>query len=182
MKQTLIALGIGLGLASTTALAAETGSIRFYGNITAGPCNIEIVDPVGGNPLDRVDMGNVAASRFATIGDEAQSRLFGLKVTPGAGCVVDPTTPYHVTFTALHGGAGTGGELYGLESGGAQNLAMIIKDDAGTAIPNGVPSKDYLLDDTDPTVMRFSAAYKSTATGVTAGAANTDVSFSIDIP
>lgn len=184
MKKTLITLAIGLGLASNAAFAAETGSIRFFGTITAGPCNIQVVDPISKQPLDRVDMGNPAASKFVAIGDEASTRPFGLMVNPGTGCIIDPNVPVRVTFSALHGGAGAGGALYGLESGtgSAKNVALTIKDDTATAIPNGVPSKEYSLDATDPTIMLFSAAYKSTAAGVTAGAANTDIGFSVDIP
>ncbi|CAH0650868.1 type 1 fimbrial protein [Pseudomonas juntendi] len=181
MKKKLIPLAILLGLASNAAFA-NTGSINFYGQVHAGTCPIELIDPSTGLPLSRINMGNVSVSQFAAIGDEAASRAFGMRVTPGNGCVVTPSTSAQVTFTAAYGGAGTGGALYALEPGGAADLALIIKDNAGTPINNGSPSKDYPLDDTNPTTMIFSAAYKSIGTGVTAGTANTDVQFLVDIP
>lgn len=181
MKKTLITLAIGLGLASNAAFA-NTGSINFYGQVHAGTCPIVIVDPSTGLPMARINMGNVNVSQFTAIGDEAASRAFGMRITPGGGCTITAGSSAKVTFTAAYGGAGAAGELYALEPGGANNLALTIKDNAGTPVVNGTPSKDYPLDDTNPTTMIFSAAYKSTAAGVTAGTANTDVQFLVDIP
>lgn len=179
MKKTLITLTLGLGLASNAAFA-NTGSINFYGQVTAGTCPIVIIDPSTGLPVARVNMGNVNVSQFNAIGDEAASRAFGMRVTPGSGCVIGGNAK--VTFTAAYGGAGTGGALYALEPGGANDLALTIKDNAGKPVVNGTPSKEYPLDKTNPTTMIFSAAYKSTGTAVTAGTANTDVQFLVDIP
>lgn len=181
MKKTLLTLAIGLGLASNAAFA-NTGSINFYGQVHAGTCPIVIIDPSTGLPVARINMGNVSVSQFNAIGDEAASRAFGMRVTPGGGCVVPPNSSAKVTFTAAYGGAGTGGELYALEPGGANDLALTIKDNAGTPVVNGTASKDYPLDDTKPTTMIFSTAYKSIGTAVTAGTANTDVQFLVDIP
>jgi major type 1 subunit fimbrin (pilin) len=105
-----------------------------------------------------------------------------MRITPGAGCIVAPGSSAQVTFTAAYGGTGAGGALYALESGGANDLALTIKDNAGKPVDNATASKDYPLDATNPTTMIFSAAYKSIGTAVTAGAANTDVQFSVDIP
>ncbi|MFF7065462.1 fimbrial protein [Pseudomonas sp. NPDC008258] len=181
MKKKLIPLAILLGLASNAAFA-NTGSINFYGQVHAGTCPIEIIDPSTGLPVARINMGNVSVSQFAAIGDEAASRAFGMRVTPGGGCVVTPGSSAKVTFTAAYGGAGTGGALYALEPGGANDLALIIKDNAGTQIDNATPSKDYPLDNVNPTTMIFSAAYKSIGAAVTPGTANTDVQFLVDIP
>jgi len=180
MKKTLIALAVGLGLASSAAFA-NTGSINFYGQVHAGTCPIEIIDPSSGLPVARVNMGNVSVSQFKATGDEAASRAFGMRVTPGGGCVVTPGSNAKVTFTAAYGGAGTGGTLYALEPGGANDLAMTIKDNTGTPVDNGSASKDYPLHATNPTTMIFSAAYKSIGPAVTAGTANTDVQFLVDI-
>ncbi|EKT4485041.1 type 1 fimbrial protein [Pseudomonas putida] len=179
MKKTLITLAIGLGLASNAAFA-NTGSINFYGQVHAGTCPIVIIDPSTGLPMSRVNMGNVNVSQFKTVGDEAALRAFGMRVTPGGGCVVGGTAT--VTFTGAYGGAGTGGALYALEPGAVNDLALTIKDNDGTPVVNGTRSKAYTLDSVNPTTMIFSAAYKSVGTAVTAGSANTDVQFLVDIP
>lgn len=83
MKKTLIALAVGLGLASSAAFA-NTGSINFYGQVHAGTCPIEIIDPSSGLPVARVNMGNVSVSQFKATGDEAASRAFGMRVTSTA--------------------------------------------------------------------------------------------------
>ncbi|MDZ5602164.1 fimbrial protein [Pseudomonas sp. RP23018S] len=179
MKHTLLALT--LGLASSAALA-NTGSINFYGQVHSGTCPIEIIDPSTGLPVARINMGNVSSSQFEAVGDEAASRAFGMRVTPSAGCVVAPTAKAKVTFTGAYGGAGSTGSLYALEPGGATNLALIIKDNTGAAVANGTASKEYPLSATVPTTMIFSAAYQATGAQVTAGTANTDVQFLVDIP
>ncbi|WP_176518156.1 fimbrial protein [Pseudomonas faucium] len=179
MKYTLLA--IGLGLVSSQALA-NTGSVNFYGNVHSGTCSIEIVDPSTGLPVSRIYMGNVNAAQFKQADDEAASRAFGLRLTPGANCILVPGAYTTVTFTGKYGGAGNAGTLYALEPGGAQGLALIIKDDLGTPISPTVPSRQYPLDDSKPSTMLFSAAYKATAGDVTAGFANTDIGFSVDIP
>ena len=180
MKKTLLTLAIGLGLASNAAFA-NTGSINFYGQVHAGTCPIVIIDPEFGTPAARIKMGNVNVSEFTTVGSEAATRTFGMRITPGSGCVVTAGTA-NVTFTGAYGGAGTGGALYALEPGGSTNLALIIKDNTGAPVNNGSPSNDFPVDDTDPTTLIFTAAYKSTGAAVTPGAANTDVQFLVDIP
>ncbi|KAF0251338.1 fimbrial protein [Pseudomonas putida] len=184
MKKTLLALALGITSSTTFAATVSTGAIHFYGRIDSGTCPIEIIDPVTGNPEsgNRILMGNVDASQFKAADDEAAARAFGMRITPGSGCTVNTGDAASVTFTGAFGGAGTGGALYALEPGGATNLALTLKDNKGTPIANGSASPSYPLDVTKPTTMLFSAAYKSTAAAVTAGAANTSVQFVVDIP
>ncbi|AYN15118.1 type 1 pili subunit FimI [Pseudomonas monteilii] len=184
MKKALLALALGITSSTTFAATVGTGAIHFYGRIDSSTCPIEIIDPITGNPEsgNRILMGNVDASQFTAAGSEAAARSFGMRITPGGGCTVSPNDVANLTFTGAFGGAGTSGALYALEAGGAQNLALVLKDDTGTPIANGSTSKDYPLDPTKPTTMLFSAAYKSTAAGVTAGPANTSVQFVVDIP
>ncbi|MFJ4433958.1 fimbrial protein [Pseudomonas sp. NPDC089395] len=179
MKPLLIAFG--LAMASQQALA-NTGSINFFGMVDSGTCAIEVIDPSTGLPVSRIYMGNVSASQFKQADDEAANRAFGLRLTPGNGCILVPGAIASVTFTGNYGGAGASGTLYALEPGGASGLALIIKDNVGAPVDNGIASKDYPLHDSKPTDMLFSAAYKATNTQVTAGYANTDVQFRVDIP
>jgi len=182
MKKALLALTLGITSSTAFATTVSKGAIHFYGRVDTSTCPIEIIDPVTGNPEsgNRVLMGNVDASQFKTVGAEAAERSFGMRIDPASCPSISPTKKATVTFTGAHGAAGTG--LYALEAGGAQNLALILKDHTGTQIANGSASKEYPLDDTKPTTMIFRAAYKSTAAGVTAGAANTSVQFVVDIP
>ncbi|MFK3910294.1 fimbrial protein [Pseudomonas monteilii] len=184
MKHMLIPLAIGLGLASSTAFAAEAGrgSINFYGQINSGSCPIEIIDPSTGLPVARINMGNVNAAQFGNVGAEAAQRTFGMRLTPG-GCSVQANQSALVTFTGAYGGAGAGGTLYALEPvlGSATNLALVIRDSKGKPIFNGQQSNAFPIDATDPTTIIFSAAYQSTGAPVSAGSANTDVAFVVDI-
>ncbi|RZI91590.1 MAG: type 1 fimbrial protein [Pseudomonas sp.] len=184
MKKALVALALGITSSTTFAATVGTGSIHFYGRIDSGTCPIEIIDPVTGSPEsgNRILMGNVDASQFKAANDESAARSFGMRITPGGGCTIGAGDAANLTFTGAFGGAGTGGALYALEPGGASNLALTLKDNTGTAIVNGSASKAYPLNATAPTTMLFSAAYKSTAATVSAGAANTSVQFVVDIP
>ncbi|HEK1692216.1 type 1 pili subunit FimI [Pseudomonas putida] len=179
MKPLVIAFG--LAMASQQALA-NTGSVNFFGQVSSGTCAIEIIDPSTGLPTSRINMGNVNAAQFKQADDEAANRAFGLRLTPGRGCILLPGANASVTFTGSYGGAGASGTLFALEPGGATGLALIIKDNVGTPVDNGIASKPYPLHDSKPTDMLFTAAYKATATPVTAGFANSDVQFRVDIP
>lgn len=178
MKPLVIALG--LAMVSQQALA-NSGSIHFFGQVHSGTCAIEIIDPSTGLPASRIYMGNVNAAQFKQADDEAANSPFGLRITPGSGCILLPGANASVTFTGSYGGAGASGTLYALEPGGTTGLALIIKDNAGTPVDNGIASKQYPLYDSKPTDILFSAAYKAIDAQVTAGFANTDVQFRVDI-
>ncbi|KAF0251336.1 fimbrial protein [Pseudomonas putida] len=182
MRNILIALGLGMTSAITFAATVATGTVHFVGNVDSGTCAVEIIDPSTGQVVSRIFMGNVDAAQFKHTDDEAANRAFGLRLTPGAGCILIPGTSATVTFTGKHGGAGAAGTLYALAPGGSTGLALIIKDDLGTPISPTVPSRAYPLHDTKPTDMMFSAAYKATSASVTAGYANADIGFNVDIP
>ncbi|SCZ10472.1 MULTISPECIES: fimbrial protein [unclassified Pseudomonas] len=182
MKQSFLALPLGLmlGMAASSAFAT-TGTINFEGMITDITCPIEIINPETGAPGNLVRLGRVASSQFAAIGDEAGHRDFAMRVTPGAGC----TAPTNATvkFTGVHGATGAGNTLHALRSGTgyARGIGLAIMDNKGALISYGADSTDYPLDDTSPTDMRFTAAYKSTAASVSTGAAQVEVAFIVNI-
>ncbi|MDZ5602162.1 type 1 fimbrial protein [Pseudomonas sp. RP23018S] len=175
-----LVFAIGLVLTSQQTMA-NTGSIGFFGQVNNGTCPIEIIDPSTGLPANRIYMGNVNTAQFEQEDDEAATRAFGLRITPGNGCILLPGANASVTFTGNYGGAGANGTLYALEPTGASGLALIIKDNLGTPIDNGLASKQYPLHDSKPTDMLFSVAYKAIDTQVSAGFANGDVQFRVDI-
>lgn len=175
------AIILGLAMVSQPVLA-NSGSINFVGQVHSGTCSIEVIDPSTGLPASRIYMGNVNTAQFKQEDDEAANRSFGLRLTPGNGCILLPGAEANVTFTGNYGGAGASGTLFALQPGGATGLALIIKDDTGTPIGNGIPSKRYPLNDSTPTHLLFSAAYKAIDTRVTAGFAMSDVQFRVDIP
>ncbi|MGH8467092.1 MAG: fimbrial protein [Pseudomonas sp.] len=178
MIKTLAALS--LGLASSTAYAS-TGSIHFYGQVHAGTCQVVIIDPENGNPINRIGLGNVSAAEFKQIDDESGARSFGMRVVPGSGCILLPNANASVTFIGGYGNAGASGALYALQPGGAKGLALVIKDDAGSVVEPGVTSKQYALGVGTPKDMLFSAALRATAATVSPGPATTDLRFSVDI-
>ncbi|MEX5343654.1 fimbrial protein [Pseudomonas sp. I2] len=178
MKKTLAALALGL---ASSAAVANTGNINFHGTVTpGGTCPIEIVEPgSGGTILPRVVIGNFHPSYFDTVGKRTPHIPFALRVTPGAGCTINPGEQGYVTFSPLHGPSGT--DLYALRPGGAEGLALAIQDKSRTNLAPDAESAGYALDDTKPTDMLFYAMYQATNATVTPGYAAADVTFLVDI-
>ncbi|MNF52752.1 Type-1 fimbrial protein, A chain precursor [compost metagenome] len=185
MKKSLLTLPLGLALAlAGQAAFALTGTINFQGRIDSVTCPIDVIDPVTGAPGGPILIGYTYTDKFPNVGDESVGKTFQLKITPGAGCTVPPgSTAATVTFSSVHGGVGPGNELYGLKplTGVATGLGVAIKDNLGALIPNGGTSKSYPISITDPSTMAFHAVYKSHAATVTAGPAEADVNFTVNI-
>ncbi|MFT0518344.1 fimbrial protein [Pseudomonas faucium] len=180
MKRILAPLA--LVLASSTALAAETGTINFYGTVTdAGPCPIEVVDPTTGVP-SRVMLGHPYASQFKNVGDHTTEAQFALKITPDATCQIAPGTEVSVTFDSQGGAIGPGNDLYSLMAGSAENLGVAIFDEDDTKLAPGAASKDYAVDEQVETLLPFYARYEATAIPVTPGHAMANVGFTVSLP
>ncbi len=182
MKLSLVTLPLGLALSFAVPSAfATTGTINFAGKITSATCPIEIVNPETGLVGNLVRMGEVDASAFTSVGTQAGGGGFQMRITPSSVCVMDPTKlNATVTFTSVQGG---GGDHYGVKpvSGAAEGVAVAIKDFTGELLPSGSTSAIYPLSETDPTLMYFYASYISTQAIVSAGPADADVSFRVNI-
>ena len=182
MKLSLLTLPLGLALSfAVNSAFATTGTINFAGKITSATCPIEIVNPETGVVGNLVPMGEVDASAFTSVGTQAGGRGFQMRITPNSVCVMDPTKlNATVTFTSVQGG---GGDHYGIKPvlDAAKGVAVAIQDLSGSLIPSGSTSAVYPLSETDPTLMYFVATYISTQAAVSAGPADADVSFSVNI-
>ncbi|RON11633.1 fimbrial protein [Pseudomonas frederiksbergensis] len=185
MKKSLLTLPLGLTLTlAGQAAFAFTGTINFQGRIDSATCPIEVIDPVSGSVNGPVLIGFANTKQFTSIGDESAGKTFALKLTPGGGCVVPPgSTAATVTFSSVYGGVGPSDAYHGLKplAGVAQGLGVAIKDSRGALIPNGDASRSYPISITDPSTLTFHAVYKSYLTAVTAGPAESDVNFTVNI-
>ena len=181
MKKIMMTLAIGL--ASSTAFAAdETGRINFNGSVYAGgTCPIEVVNP-GAGVMPWVSLGNYASKYFASAGTTTPDVAFALRVTPDATCQIGQGAKAKVTFEPLHGSAGGSDEYYAVRAGGATGIAVTIKDEDKNGIEPLTPSKDYDLYQTQPTDLKFYAAYVSTAPQVGEGLAEAEVNFKVELP
>jgi major type 1 subunit fimbrin (pilin)/fimbrial protein len=179
MKLFPLSLGLTMAMAGTSAFA-NTGTINFEGRITSSTCPIEVVNPGDGSVGNLVKMGTVEASRFTAIGEEYSGKRFALRVSDPVGCGLTGPAVAKVTF---NGTADTSGDYFAVTptADGATGVAIVIKDQTGTAIKPGGESAEYALDPTLPTDMIFNAYYRSTAATVTAGAASADVQFIVAI-
>lgn len=167
------------GVLSQAAFAAD-GTINFTGEIVDAPCSIS---PNSQNLT--VPLGKVSRTVFD--GATAGTAVVGKKATParftidllGCGATAKGAT---VTFsgtadldnaTALRlANAGQVGV------GSASGVAIELGDSAGTKIPLGSPSADYVLGLGDNS-LKFQAAYVATKTAVTTGPANSVAQFTV---
>ncbi|WP_278940017.1 fimbrial protein [Pseudomonas helleri] len=172
--------GLALSLAATSAFAFD-GTINFSGKISSATCPIEIVNPESGAVSNLVPLGSVDTGDFNGKGSEGGGRGFQMRITPGSSCVLDPAKlNATVTFRSVQGG---GGDYYGIKpvAGAATGVAVAIKDNTGTLLKSGDASAIYPLSETDPTLMYFTAVYIATAGAVTAGPADADAEFRVDV-
>lgn len=182
MNKLLLSAPFALALAMAAAPAsANQGTIFFAGEIRAGTCPVEIIDPISGAVGATVPLGVALPADFPTLGTESNERRFGLRVPSGCITADGEVT---VSFVSSEGPAGAANDLYALRSGAssAGGLALVIKDQRSKAIiAHGATSDPYEIVNGQPVDMQFLAAYKSTAATVTPGAINADVNFTIDI-
>lgn len=182
MKLSLLTLPLSLALTfAVNSAFATTGTINFAGKITSATCPIQIVNPETGLESSQVSLGEVDISEFTSVGTPVGGRGFQMKITPDSVCVMAPDKlNATVTFTSVQGG---GGDHYGLKpvSGAAKGVAVAISDNTGALIPSGSTSAIYPLSENDPTLMYFFASYVSTQATVSAGPADADVNFSVNI-
>lgn len=185
MKKSVLAMSLGLlaAMAGTSAIAdTSTGQINFTGNINANTCPIDPIDPGTGAP-GPINLGDVAAVDFGGVADtEVGGREFALRVKDGAVCGFADGDTATVTFTSTHGSAGTDGKYYGIQTGGASGVALMIKDNEETHIDSGTPSKAYPLNATGETRMIFHTKYRSTSSTVTAGPVIANINFVATYP
>ncbi|PWB30715.1 pilus assembly protein [Pseudomonas sp. SDI] len=175
MKTSLISLALTLGLASTSAFAAD-GQINFSGEITNGTCAVEVVDPGSNNPTNQIGLGEFRAGFFTAANVTTYPHPFQLRVTPGGGCIPGTNKKATVTFSTPYTASGT---HYGVRPGltnPATGIAVAIRDPrTGTFVAHGTPSADFDLAPGSASIMSFDAMLISTAAAVTAGSVEADV-------
>jgi major type 1 subunit fimbrin (pilin) len=185
MKKSILAASLGLvaAMAGASAFAGTSvGQINFIGNINANTCAIIPVDP-GNKKPGPINLGEYSVVHFGGVADtEVGGREFGLLVEDGAACGFGTGASATVTFTSSHGSAGTGGKYYGIQTGGAEGIALTIKDNDGRPIDSGTPSKAYPLNQTGETVLIFNAKYRSLSTTVNPGPVVANINFVATYP
>jgi major type 1 subunit fimbrin (pilin) len=187
MKHILLAAPMAVAMLIAAApVAANTGTIQFAGQINAGSCPVEIVDPVSGGVDNIIRLGTAIVAEFGTEGAEAKERRFGMRITPSDGCTITPGDAT-VNFVSMAGAIGPGSALYALRpsSNSATGVAVVIKDARdNSVVAHGTNSKAFAVVANAPTTMAFTAAYKSivVSTAITAGPADADVNFTVNLP
>lgn len=182
MKKTLLALSMGLAASLVGTMAfANPGTINFEGMITNSTCPIEIVNPGDGSIGNLVKMTSVEASRFTAAGQEYGGKGFVLRVKGGTGCVLNPSG--NVAKVTFSGNTDPSGDYFAVtpSADGAKNVAIALRDNTGALLSPGTESKEYDLNATLPTDLRFNATYRSLMPSVIAGVASADIQFSVAV-
>ncbi|MBH3429135.1 fimbrial protein [Pseudomonas alkylphenolica] len=173
------ATALVLILASTQIAMAADGDITFRGTITANTCPVVVTDLATSLTNNDVALGNITLGAFRASGDTAGGGRFRLSVDrSGAACTITDTQGAKVTFLPQSGVAGNSGQYFGLmpDTGVATGVAVRIMDATNTEVPVSQPSSRYT---NLANGMEFTAHYIATSSTVTAGPANSKVSFSV---
>lgn len=179
-----LAAVVAAGVLSQGAFAAD-GTINFTGEIVDAPCSIS---PNSQNMT--VPLGKVSRNVFGTL-STATPPVFtgtvGKKATPakftidllGCGATAKGAT---VTFSGTADGddatvlrVANAGQV---GVGAASGVGIELGDSAGTKIPLGSESGQYVLGLGDNS-LKFQATYVSTKTAVTVGPANAVAQFTV---
>jgi len=180
MKKSLLALPL---LLAATSAFATTGTINFNGQINGSTCSVEVVNPESGAVGNLVQMGAPLVADFGAVGSEAGGRSFALRVKGQCGLTPDDPNYATVTFTGVQGGTGADNSLFAIKggTGTAKGVGVALKDNKGAQVRNGEASAQYPLNNPGASDLFFTATYRSTVAAVTAGAADADVAFVVNI-
>ncbi|HIE0705804.1 fimbrial protein [Serratia nevei] len=163
MKKYLVASALACAAISSSAFAAD-GVINFTGKIVDNACVV--------SPTLNVQMGDVAATAFKNVGDEAagHGKEFFLELK-------DCPANLKTATVQLDGEADADNkDLFKLTAGGATGLALRIKGPNQDIVPGG--KSEVLTLQEGANLLGFGAIYKSTDK-VTAGDANATIQFSV---
>ncbi|WP_436876623.1 fimbrial protein [Siccibacter turicensis] len=169
---------LSVAFATVTALSASSvfaadGTVNFSGEIIDQACTVDI----GTNNTLTVDLGKVAKSSFAAVGDDASVTKFSMKLK----ACPESITAAKVKFDGPNDLTDSSLLALTTETGVATGVAIALmtadKTDLGL---NSVNAYSYALKPTVENTLDFYAAYRSTAAAVVAGKANSTATFSIN--
>lgn len=141
-------------------------NIELTGNIIDTSCIIS------GSSEKTVELGKWTTKQLPTAGSTTQAMPFTLQLTScpsGSAAIIFTGTPDNANpeLLALNG------------SSTAQNVAIEIRDKDRSRLPLQQQSQEVSIDSNGDVALLFYANYIATGSGVTAGSANADVTFSI---
>lgn len=168
----LVSFAVSAALFSTTAMAID-GTINFEGDIVDTPC---VVAQQSQNQL--VNLGQVKQSSLdGATGQRSAGTPFDIILEE---CKIDPTTPEkaYITFTGLSSQSNV--LDVAMQPGGATGVGIELTDANGKVIP--INSQHQNASDlvNGQNVLKFKAAYISTAAAVTTGHADGTADFQFE--
>ncbi|YCI83123.1 fimbrial protein [Enterobacteriaceae bacterium] len=174
MKKNVFAVAFAtVAVLSASSVLAADGTVNFTGEIIDQACTVEI----GTSNTLTVDLGKVAKSSFAAVGDDASITKFSMKLK----ACPESITSAKVKFDGPNDATDSSLLALTSETGVAKGVAIALmtadKTDLGL---NSVSDYSYALKATEENTLDFYAAYRSTAATVVAGKANSTATFSIN--
>lgn len=168
-------LSVFSGLIGSTAFAAD-GTIAVSGIVVANTCKVEAGGTAGGNTT--VVLDKVSTAALATAGSTAGFKAFSIRLT---GCEAAITGQVKAGFEV---GATTdiaSGRL--TTQGAAQNVQLELRNEDNSVIKVGDSStvKGATLVSGGAT-LNYLVGYYAARAGVTAGAINSSVTYSVIYP
>ncbi|HCM9129857.1 TPA: fimbrial protein [Enterobacter asburiae] len=173
MKKNFIAAAIIATAALSMSNAfASAGVVNFNGEILDAACTVDV-----GSQNQTVDLGKYNRSEFTNAGDVTAATQFNIVLKDCPSTVSSASVRFDGTPDA------SDSSLLAIDSsvaGAATGVAINLMTADKAHLPlHGSNGYSYPLSSTQDNTLNFYAQYKSTATAVTAGPANSVANFSV---
>ncbi|WP_239692852.1 fimbrial protein [Citrobacter sp. 50677481] len=174
MKKNSVVMALSVaGLLTISNAIAYDGTVNFMGQILDTACTVDI----GSNNILMVDMGSVSKTAFVSVGDEASTTKFTLRLI---NCPISVTSA-KVKFDGLVDAFDNSLLAINPDPGAASGVAIRLKTaDKSNLGLNEVNGYSYPLSSTADNHLDFYAAYVATSATVMAGPANAVANFTVN--
>ena len=170
LKQTMFSSLILVTVSSWAATTVTGGTVNFEGTVVDAACAVS-----AGSVDQTVQMGQVRTAALANAGATASAVPFNITLED---CDVAVSSTAAVTFSGVASADDSSVLAAGRGSGSAQNVAIRIYDNSGSAVNLGeLSNASTLIDGTN--TLPFIARYYTPTGSATAGDASAQATFTM---
>jgi len=173
MKKNILAMAFSaLAVISSSGAFAAAGTVNFAGNILDSACDVAVA-----SQNQTVVLGDFYRTEFPGVGAKTAAKGFDIVLKDCPPSVTTAKVRFDGTPDTTNASLlAINNSVVGAATGVAINLMTADKSDLPL---HGNNNYSYVLSSTQDNVLNFYAQYISTASGVTAGPANSVANFSI---
>lgn len=182
LNRLLLTTLVSSALLSTSAMAADTGTITFNGAITDSTCNVSIE---GGGADATVTLPTVSASSLQTAGDDNGKTRFNMALSGCTGTALNTAKAFFQPGNTVDSSTG---RLLNTDLTGAQFVSLQLRDGSDDSVINvgdqnqtGTSAIGYVdISSGSATLPYFVEYYAEASNAVTPGAVTSQVTYNLD--